>query len=112
MKILDEKIKQKIIGIISVLIPDAHIYLFGSRARGTNTERADIDLALDAGKPLPRRDVDEVKSMLRESNIIYLIDVVDLYQVSDAMRDSILREKIVWKPFDTPACAGTQGERV
>lgn len=97
MKVLDEAIKQKIVGIISVLIPDAHIYLFGSRARGTNAEHADIDIALDAGKPLRRRDVDEVKSMLNESNIMYLIDVVDLYQVNDLMRQEILREKIIWK---------------
>jgi predicted nucleotidyltransferase len=64
MKNLDEKIKQKIIAVISALIPDAKIYLFGSRARGTNAGRADIDIALDAGKPLLQRDVDEVKVCL------------------------------------------------
>jgi len=36
MHMLDEKTKNKIIAVISALIPDAHIYLFGSRARGTN----------------------------------------------------------------------------
>ena len=97
MKTLDEGIKQKIIRVISALIPDARIYLFGSRARGTNAEYADIDLALDAGKQLPIRDVDEVKSMFRESNIMYTIDVVDIYQVSDLMREQILKDKIIWK---------------
>lgn len=94
---LDEKIKQKIIGVISALIPEARIYLFGSRARGANAPYADIDIALDAGKELPMIDVDEVKSMFKESNIIYNIDVVDLYQVSSAMREQILKDKIIWK---------------
>jgi predicted nucleotidyltransferase len=97
MNKLDEKIKQKIIAVISALIPDAKIYLFGSRARGTNADRADIDIALDAGTQLPISDVDEVKSMLRESNIMYKIDVVDLYQVSDLMKQEILRERVIWK---------------
>ena len=94
---LDEKIKQKIIGVISALIPEARIYLFGSRARGGNAPYADIDIALDAGKELPMIDVDEVKSMFKESNIIYNIDVVDLYQVNNAMREQILKDKVIWK---------------
>ena len=94
---LDEKTKQKIIAVISALIPEARIYLFGSRARGTNAQYADIDIALDAGKELLLIDVDEVKSMLNESNIKYKIDVVDIYQVSDLMRKEILREKVIWK---------------
>lgn len=95
---LDEKTKQKIIAVISALIPDAKIYLFGSRARGTNAPRADIDIALDGGKELSMVDVGEINSMFKESSIKYMIDVVDLYAVSAAMREQILKDKIVWKP--------------
>lgn len=94
---LDEKTKNKIVGIISVLIPEAKIYLFGSRARGSYTKHSDIDIALDAGKPLSTLDVDEVKSMLNESNILYLIDVLDFHSVNAAMQESIMKEKIIWK---------------
>ncbi|MBV8661357.1 MAG: nucleotidyltransferase domain-containing protein [Candidatus Dependentiae bacterium] len=97
MKNLDEKTQKKIIAIISALIPEAKIYLFGSRARGTNSEWADIDIALDAGKPLAVSDVYEISSMFKESNIKYNIDVVDLYQVSDLMRNEILKDKVIWK---------------
>ena len=97
MKKLDEKIQQKIIAIISALKPEAKIYLFGSRARGTNSERSDIDIALDAGHALPPRDVDEIGSMLRESNIMYKIDIVDFHEVSDAMHNEILKERVIWK---------------
>ena len=89
MKELDEKTKQKIIAVISALMPDVKIYLFGSRARGTNTLIADIDIALDGGKELSRADVDEVKSMFKESNIMYMIDVVDFHSVSKIMQEQV-----------------------
>lgn len=97
MQIIDEQTKRKIIAIISALMPDVKIYLFGSRARGTNGPFADIDLALDGGKELPVADVDEIKSMFKESNIMYKIDIVDLHSVTELMRNEILLEKIVWK---------------
>jgi predicted nucleotidyltransferase len=97
MNQLDEKTKQKIIAVISALMPDVKIYLFGSRARGTNGPRSDIDIALDGGARLPIQDVDEIKSMFKESNIKYNIDVVDFYQVSELMRSEISRERVIWK---------------
>lgn len=50
MQTIDEKTKHKIIAVISALMPDVKIYLFGSRARGTNSRTADIDIALDGGE--------------------------------------------------------------
>ena len=94
---IDEKTQKKIIVLIAALIPEAKIYLFGSRARGRFAQWSDIDLALDAGKRLPNVVVDEVKSVLNNTNIPYKIDVVDLYFVTDEMKDSILQEGIVWK---------------
>ena len=98
MQTIDEKTKHKIIAVISALMPDVKIYLFGSRARGTNGPFADIDIALDGGKELRVADVDEIKGMFKESNIMYKIDVVDLHSVTDLMRNEILQEKIIWKP--------------
>jgi predicted nucleotidyltransferase len=97
MKEFDPLIRKKIINIISALIPETKIYLFGSRARGKHSQHSDIDIALDAGKPLPIVLVDELKSIFEATNIMYKIEVVDFYRVSDAMRDSILKERIIWK---------------
>lgn len=94
---LDEKTKQKIVAVISALMPNVKIYLFGSRARGTNAPMADIDIALDGDKELSRRDVDEVKSMFKESNIMYIIDIVDFHSVSKLMQQQILKDRIIWK---------------
>lgn len=97
MKELDEKIKNKIIGLITVLLPNAKIYLFGSRAIKTNKDTSDIDIALDAGEELPNRIVYEIESVLNATDIKYLIDVVDINIVDDLMKEQILKNGILWK---------------
>lgn len=97
MKELDEKTKNKIIALINALFPDAKIYLFGSRARGTNAQYADIDLALDTGHPISLVDIDEIKNILRESNIMYMVDVVDFTQADERLKKEIVRDRKIWK---------------
>lgn len=96
--------KQKIVALISALVPKAKIYLFGSRARGTHSPGSDIDIALDAGEQLPFSLVGEVRSILEATNILYKIEVVDFHSVSDDMRASILDEGILWKNTHTGCC--------
>ena|SRR5580704_15630024 len=95
---IDKENREKIVALITALAPNAKIYLFGSRARGTNSEWSDIDLALDAGKELPSRIPGELKDIIQASDIPYKVDIVDLYRVSDDMKKAILKEKVVWKP--------------
>ena len=97
VKELDEKIKNKIIGLITVLLPNAKIYLFGSRARKTNKDTSDIDIALDTGEELPNRIVYEIESVLNATDIKYLIDVVDINIVDDLMKEQIFKDRILWK---------------
>lgn len=94
-----EKSKQKIIAIISALIPDAKIYLYGSRARATAQEWSDIDIALDAGRELPQLDVGEIRDIMIELNIPYKVDIVDLNSsvLSESLKNAILRDKVIWK---------------
>ncbi len=97
MKNISLKDKNKITGLISALIPNARIYLFGSRARGTHSPFSDIDIAVDAGEELPLVAVDEAKSIMSASNLIYHVDVVDFNSIPEEMRTAILQEGILWK---------------
>ncbi len=92
-----EESKNKIIAIISALVPEAKIYLYGSRARGTNAEWSDIDLALDTGKKLPRLTVGELRDIMVATNIPYKVDIVDFHNITDAMQKAIMKDKVVWK---------------
>lgn len=94
---INERAKGKIISIINALMPDARIYLFGSRARGSGGQWSDIDLALDMGERLDYRDLGEVKDLMEALRIPYKVDVVDVHAVSDKMREEIFRDKVEWK---------------
>jgi predicted nucleotidyltransferase len=94
---IDTTSKEKIIAIISALIPNATIYLFGSRAKGTQSKWSDIDIALDTGHQISRFILGEIMSIFEASNILYKIQVVDINSVNEAMKASILKDRILWK---------------
>lgn len=59
--------------------------LFGSRAKGTETERSDIDIAVSGV-----RDIDGLQEELEDIPTLYTIDLVDL----DTCRNDLLLEDI------------------
>ncbi|MQM73616.1 MAG: nucleotidyltransferase domain-containing protein [Eubacteriaceae bacterium] len=67
------------------------IILFGSRARGTQRERSDIDIAVSGG------DVDGFYWDLKEKNhSLLMFDVVDLNQpITDALRKEITKDGVI-----------------
>ena len=71
------------------------IYLFGSRAKGSYTERSDIDIAV-----LSDEDISFELALLREiienSNLPQTVDVIDLNTVDSEFREQILKEGILW----------------
>jgi predicted nucleotidyltransferase len=92
-----ETYKKQIMEVIEKYLPKSKVYLFGSRARGTNLEGADIDIALDAGAPIDLKLLFAITNALEDSKIPVYIDVVDLYTVSQDLKEQILKDKIVWK---------------
>ncbi len=94
---LKPELREKIINVTSALFPDADIYIYGSRARGTNSETSDIDLALDSGKKLDRYAVSELKDVLLALNQPYDIDIVDLNNISKEFKKIITPELVLWK---------------
>lgn len=94
---IEPEVKEKIIRLITALLPDAKIYLFGSQATGEARHYSDIDIAIDAGKPLPNVVTYEIKSVLEAAHILYKFDIVDFNKVGNDMKESILRERVIWK---------------
>ena len=72
-------------------------WLFGSRATGSARSFSDIDLALDAGaENVPRHLLVSLSSALEESHIPFRVDIVDMHNVSPAVRESIGKEGQLW----------------
>lgn len=67
------------------------VILFGSRARGTNTERSDIDLAVTGG------DFDSFYWNLKEkADTLFMFDLVELDKgISAELSDEIERDGII-----------------
>jgi uncharacterized protein len=97
MSSVDERTKTIIIAVISAIIPEAKIILFGSRARNDFSPRSDIDIAVDAGKKIDIRLIGEARDMLNASNINLGIDIVDVHTVSADMAENIKKEGVTWK---------------
>jgi len=89
--------KEKIIKVIEISFPEAKVYLFGSRARTDYNERSDIDIAIDAQRPMSFTEKGQIISMIDALNIPQKTDVVDFHRAPKALKDNILQEGILWK---------------
>ena len=93
----EQEQKEKVINLISAIAPETRIILYGSRARKSHREFSDLDLALDSGKTIDPQILLEISNVLNSLISPIKTDVVDLHDVSEQLKESILREGVVWK---------------
>jgi predicted nucleotidyltransferase len=72
------------------------VYWFGSTAKGTAGRYSDIDVAILPHKRLPAGLLAEIREDLEQSHVIYQVDVVDLSQAPEKLRDSVIKEGTRW----------------
>ncbi len=92
-----ESDKETIVHVVLKYIPTATIYLFGSRARKTDTQQSDIDIAIDAKQKIDPLILSEIREEVEESLIPFTVDIVDIYTVSQELKEQILKDKVTWK---------------
>ena len=90
----DNRIVQSILS--SILPENTKVLVFGSRVTGQVKRSSDLDLAIDAGRPLTREEDLALLDAFEESDLPYTVDIVDLNTASNRMRD-IIRQS--GKPF-------------
>lgn len=78
-------------------IPKAHIYLYGSRARGDNTKGSDVDLALDMEEPIDSFTMSTIKEEIEESTLPLFVDLIDVHSVSQDFLDEIKKDWVKWQ---------------
>ncbi|BAH76305.1 nucleotidyltransferase family protein [Solidesulfovibrio magneticus] len=72
--------------ILAAHLPEATVFVFGSRARGTARPHSDLDLAVAADAPLPLGRLEALRDAFAASNLPMQVDVVDYRAVSTAFR--------------------------
>ena len=91
------KYKKELIDIVHKHLPNCKIILFGSRARETHQEGADIDLAIDTGKKVPLNTILDIKSDLDETTIPMFVDIVDIHSIPADLKEEIEKDgKLLW----------------
>ena len=92
-----ERYKKILLEIISEELPGCKVYLFGSRACGDYYSGSDIDLALDAGKPIDTTVIGKLLGDIEETTIPLKVDLVDLHSISGKFKEQVEKEMILWK---------------
>lgn len=72
----------------------ATVWAFGSRAVGTARTYSDLDLAIDAGRPLTLAEETELAAAFEDSALPWRVDVVDWATTSDAFRRLIENQRV------------------
>ncbi len=72
----------------------ARILWFGSWAKGTARPHSDIDLAIIPPKEATRRDWSRLRERIEEMPTLYSFDLVNLGEVSEALRSEIERHGV------------------
>ncbi len=70
------------------------VYLFGSRARGTNSEHSDVDIAIDSKVDI-RKELILLREVIEESSLPYKVDLVDL-KGAPYLRETVEKEGKRW----------------
>ncbi|MCX5970512.1 MAG: nucleotidyltransferase domain-containing protein [Coprothermobacterota bacterium] len=75
---------------------DVQVFLFVSRARGDHSPASDVDIGILPTNPsLPLR-LASLRILLEEMPIPYVVELVNLAEVSPAFRENVLQEGILW----------------
>ncbi|WP_148161807.1 nucleotidyltransferase domain-containing protein [Hydrogenobacter thermophilus] len=74
------------------------VYLFGSRVKGQNTPRSDLDLGFLSEEEIGY-ELFLLRELLEESNLPFSVDVVDLSRVGEEFRNLVLKEGKLWISF-------------
>lgn len=86
---LDNKYRLELEAILKEHVPQVPCYVFGSRAMGTAQKHSDIDIVLKGKEAIPLSQIASLKFALSDSDLPYLVDVVDWYRISTEFQRKI-----------------------
>ncbi|NTU54516.1 MAG: nucleotidyltransferase domain-containing protein [Chlorobiaceae bacterium] len=75
--------------ILDRFMPDAEIFVFGSRIHGTAKPWSDLDLAITAKSAIDWMLLAEIKEAFQESGLSFRVDLLDWNDISPAFRKAI-----------------------
>jgi len=88
-----EELQRRVEKIFRQYLPQQNyrLFFFGSRIRGNNSPRSDIDLGVETPQGLSPKTKLEIEEELQNLPILYKIDLVDFSNVSEDFRKTALK---------------------
>ncbi len=78
--------------ILSQNIPNMKVIVFGSRVSGKARQYSDIDLVIIGDNKIDWRVIENLKDAFSESNLPYMVDIVDWHAISEEFQKVILEK--------------------
>lgn len=72
---------QEVLGLVRALMPEAEVFVFGSRAKDAAKKASDLDLLIKASRPLTDLELSALKEAFSLSNLPFFVDVQDYSRV-------------------------------
>lgn len=90
--------KQEILKIIARHLPleNYRVFLFGSRALNRAKKWSDFDIGIEGKSSIPLKTLAKIEVDLEESDIPYIVEVVDFNRVSDKFKNFALNNIQLW----------------
>lgn len=88
------------------LPPGTKAWAFGSRVTGRARRHSDLDLAIDAGRPLTLDEIARLGEAFSDSDLPYRVDLVDWRNIDDRWRQTIATERVALSEAASPDAAG------
>ncbi len=86
--------RNEVVSILSLMECPADFYIFGSRAAGTNRPYSDLDILIKADQAVPFEQIVLIEEAFSESDLPFLVDVVDWNRISKEFRERIAPEMV------------------
>ena len=89
----EDKLKKEILAILRkyLNLEEYKVFFFGSRVRGDNFPRADIDIGILGKKRVAPEIMFQIKEEIEKIPTLYQIDLVDFSQVSEKFKKEALK---------------------
>src|SRR5258708_4134182 len=98
--------RRLVLDLLAEQLPvSAQVWVFGSRATGRARRYSDLDLAIDAGRPLSLDETAILREAFEDSDLPYKVDLVDWHAISGSFREIIAGERVALAEMPPPGAS-------
>jgi predicted nucleotidyltransferase len=80
---------------LKLYIPDATVWAFGSRVKGSNRTSSDLDLAVLSDKETAKKQLPKLNEVFIESNIPFKVQLLDFNRLPVNMQENIKKKYVI-----------------